>query len=100
MLPRAFVSGIRDNHTRGTIGDFLKQQTQAGSRLSVVSAYFTIYAFDALKHHLEGIEGMDFLFGEPRFLNAIDPDRTDKKAFIIEDEGLRLANRLEKKGLV
>jgi len=96
-LPRALVSGIRDNHTRGTIGDFLKQQTTAGSKLSVVSAYFTIYAFDALKDHLTSIEKMDFLFGEPRFLRALDPDRSEKKAFIIEDEGLLLANRLEQK---
>ncbi len=40
---------------------------------------------------------MDFLFGEPRFLNALDPDRSEKKAFMIQDEGLLLANRLEKK---
>lgn len=97
LLPRALISGIRDNHTRGTIGDFLRQQTTAGSKLSVVSAYFTIYAFDALKDHLTSIEGMDFLFGEPRFLSALDPDRSEKKAFIIEDEGLLLANRLEQK---
>ena len=96
-LPRALTSGIRDNHTRGTSGDFLKQKTRPNSKLSVVSAYFTIYAFDALKENLSSIQGMDFLFGEPRFLRAIDPDRTIKKAFIIEDDGLRLANRLEQK---
>jgi superfamily II DNA or RNA helicase len=97
ILPRGFVSGIRDNHTRGTIGDFLKEKIVAGSKLSFVSAFFTIYAFDALKDHLLNIERMDFLFGEPRFVSALDPERTEKKAFIIEDEGLRLENRLEQK---
>lgn len=40
---------------------------------------------------------MNFLFGEPRFLKAIDPNRTDRKAFMIEAEGLKLSNRLEQK---
>jgi len=36
-------SGIRDNHRRGVVADFLKAKIHSGSRLSVVSAYFTIY---------------------------------------------------------
>ena len=35
-------SGIRDNHRRGLVADFLKTKIKGGSRLSVVSAYFTI----------------------------------------------------------
>ena len=38
-------SGIRDNYKRGTVGNFLKEKIQSGSSLSIVSAYFTIYAF-------------------------------------------------------
>lgn len=90
-------SGIRDNYTRGSVGEFLRAKIANGSRLSVVSAFFTIYAFDALKHQLRGIEHLRFLFGEPRFINSLDPDKTDKKAFKIEDDGLQLANRLEQK---
>jgi phosphatidylserine/phosphatidylglycerophosphate/cardiolipin synthase-like enzyme len=91
------TSGIRDNHHRGTVGDFLKAKIKDGSALSIVSAYFTIYAFEALKERLSGVESMRFLFGEPRFLKSLDPDKTDKKAFKIEDEGLQLQNRLEQK---
>ena len=90
-------SGIRDNHKRGVVADFLKAKVQIGSRLSVVSAYFTIYAYDALREHLDQIDHLDFLFGEPRFISSLDPDKTDKKTFKIEDEGLQLANRLEQK---
>ena len=90
-------SGIRDNHSRGSVGDFLKANISDGSRLSVVSAFFTIYAYDALKEQLDGIEHMDFLFGEPRFLRALDPDKTEKKAFIIDSSGLKLVNTLEQK---
>ena len=91
-------SGIRDNREpRGSVGDFLKEKLQEGSKLSIVSAYFTIYAFEALKQQLVEIDELKFLFGEPRFVSALDPDRTDKKSFKIEDEGLQLQNRLEQK---
>jgi len=90
-------SGIRDNHYRGVVADFLKAKIQPGSKLSVVSAYFTIYAYAALRENLDQIEHLDFLFGEPRFISSLDPDKTDKKSFKIEDEGLQLANRLEQK---
>jgi len=90
-------SGLRDNHTRGTVADFLKGKIQDGSRLSVVSAYFTIYAYDALKGSLDSIEHLDFLFGEPSFVNRLDPSKTEKKAFIIDADGLELANKLQQK---
>jgi len=68
IQPTTANSGIRDNYRRGTVGDFLKDKIQAGSSLSIVSAYFTIYAFEALKTQLNGIASLRFLFGEPRFL--------------------------------
>ena len=90
-------SGIRDNHLRGSVGDFLKEKIRGGSALAMVSAYFTIYAFEALKEQLLSIDNLRFLFGEPRFVKSLDPDKTDKKAFKIEDDGLRLVNRLQQK---
>ncbi|WP_229637857.1 helicase-related protein [Pseudomonas aeruginosa] len=79
------------------MSDFLAEKMTAGSQLSVVSAYFTIYAYDALSKQLDQIDHLNFLFGEPRFIASLDPDKTDKKAFKIEDEGLELANRLQQK---
>jgi len=90
-------SGIRDNHRRGNVADFLKAKVQTGSRLSVVSAYFTIYAYEALKDKLDHIEHLDFLFGEPRFISSLDPEKTEKKAFKLEDNELQLANVLQQK---
>ena len=90
-------SGIRDNRERGNVADFLKEKTASNSRLSIVSAYFTIYAYAALSEQLEGIESLKFLFGEPRFIQTLDPEKTDKKSFKIEDDGLALANRLQQK---
>ncbi len=89
--------GIRDNHTHGKVADFIKDKIAAGSDLSVVSAYFTIYAYEALSTELDKVERLRFLFGEPRFIASLDPEKTDKKSFKIEDEGLELANRLQQK---
>ena len=49
-------SGIRDNYLRGAVGDFLLERIRDGSDLSVVSAYFTIYAFGALQKRLVEID--------------------------------------------
>jgi hypothetical protein len=92
-------SAIKDNRNRGKVGEFLKQHLKDGSRLSFVSAYFTIYAYQKLQNHLHQIDHLDFLFGEPRFVKSLGPDRTDKKAFNIEDEKLALGNRLQQKCL-
>lgn len=88
---------IRDNYSRGTVGDFLKDKIQEGSKLSIVSAYFTIYAFEALKDQLQNIESLDFLFGEPSFI--LDPHKNEKKAFLIDRNGLKLQKQLQQKRL-
>jgi phosphatidylserine/phosphatidylglycerophosphate/cardiolipin synthase-like enzyme len=97
LVPIVLDSGLRDNYTRGTVADFLKEKIQDGSRLSVVSAYFTIYAYDALRDYLDRIDHLDFLFGEPSFVNRLDPSKTEKKAFLIGDGKLQLANGLQQK---
>ncbi|MDM8548594.1 helicase-related protein [Desulfobacterales bacterium HSG2] len=94
-------SSIKDNHKRGSVGKFLKQQIDEGSRLSVVSAYFTIYAYQHLKDKLNNIESLNFLFGEPAFIRSLDPSKTDRKEFEIEDDQLviPLHSRLRQKSV-
>lgn len=93
-------SGLRDNHSRGTVAEFLTEKIQDGAKLSVVSAYFTVCAYAALRGVLDRIEHLDFLFGEPSFINRLDPDRTEKKAFLIDGSGLRLGNQLRQRRVV
>ncbi len=97
MATFAIKSGIRDNYSRGAVADFLRTQIKEGSQLSIVSAFFTIYAYEALKKTLNSIDSMQFLFGEPSFLRSIDPDKTETKSFVIEPDGIRLASALEQK---
>jgi hypothetical protein len=63
-------SRLLDNHNRGSVGRFLQERIRPNSTLSVVSAYFTIYGYHALKNQLEGITEMRFLFGEPNFTSS------------------------------
>jgi SNF2 family DNA or RNA helicase len=90
-------SGLRDNYSRGNVADFLRSKIREGSQLSIVSAYFTIYAYDALRTCLNQIDHLDFLFGEPSFVSRLDPNKTQKKSFIIDADGLELANKLQQK---
>ena len=90
-------SGIRDNLLRETVHDFLQQEIQNGSALSIVSAYFTIYAYEKMQHALNEIEELRFLFGDPDFVKRMDPNNSDKKAFDITDTGLALNQQLRQK---
>ncbi len=90
-------SGIRDNRNRGSVGKFLLDNINVNSILSFVSAYFTIYAYDSLKRELDCINNLRFLFGEPKFLKTLDPQKSDKKYFKIDENGIKLENVLEQK---
>lgn len=66
MVTSQLHYGIKDNHNRGRVVDFLADKISQSSRLSVVSAYFTIYAYEALSQQLDGIEGADLRAGNRR----------------------------------
>ena len=87
-------SGIRDNHHRGTVADFLRQHIHNNAHVSIVSAYFTIYAYYALKEQFDTIEHLDFLFGEPSFISKLDPSTRESKTFTLTDNELMLQNVL------
>ena len=71
---------IFDNVTAIVRDDLAKTITK-GSRLSMAAACFSIYAFDALKKQLEGIEEMRFLFTSPTFLK--EKEAKAKREFYI-----------------
>lgn len=93
------VHAIIDNQSR-RVGDFLRDQITPGARLSVVSAYFTIYAYHDLRAELESIQRMRFLYGEPRGVGAVDPGGDAEKAFrLTADGGIELKQVLAQKPL-
>src|SRR5260221_9309175 len=88
-------SSLRDNFSRGNIGAYLKEKIKPGSELSVVSAFFTIYAYHSLRDSLGVIKNLRFLYGDPSFTKSLDPSKASMKAFRIEDENIELVNTLE-----
>lgn len=68
-----------DNKTQGKLVDKLKENIKAGTKLSIISAYFTIYAYENLKKELNKIEKLRLLFSEPTFVtNKKDINREFK----------------------
>ena len=61
------IIGILDNHKHGKASDFLSARIKAGCDLRIVSAYFSIYAYYALRDELNSIGHLKFLFGEPHY---------------------------------
>ncbi len=92
-------SAIVDNRER-TVGDFLRTQLAADDMLSVVSAYFTIYAYDDLRTKLEGLRRLRFLYGQPGGAAAVDPAEDEDKAYRLTRDGtLELRHALTQKPL-
>ena len=69
-----------DNKGNGKVCDELVANIQSGSRLSIISAYFTIYAFNELRKELGKIKSMKFIFTEPTFVK--DDNEITRQYFI------------------
>ena len=96
---RAGTGAIVDNRDR-CVGDFLSDNIKAGSNLSVVSAYFTIYAYEALRDVLDKAGRVRFLYGEPTAVGTPDPGGNEGKSFRVnEDGGIILQKVLAQKPL-
>ena len=85
---------IRDNRPTGPygkVGDYLLEHLGPETDVSIVSAYFSIYAHEKLAAELAGIRRLRFLFGEPNFvLNPNLPHR----AFSLTDDAVGLRDKL------
>ena len=97
------ISSIRDNAKRGTVYDFLKKVIQENfdkyndkSKLKIVSAYFTIYAFYALREELKNkVSEVKFILGEPSSVENLGLKNKRFKIFKIQDEYITLDNILQ-----
>ena len=92
-------TNIRDNRDRGNAGGFLAEHLKPGSELSIVSAYFTIHAYDKLRDRLDAIDNLRFLFGDPQFISSLDREERPPGEYELTDQGLQLGNQLQQKAL-
>lgn len=68
ITPETRPPKMIDNKGNGRVVDELKNNLKKGSKLSIISAYFTIYAYAELKKELSRVDNMKFLFTEPTFI--------------------------------
>lgn len=61
-----------NNKEYGKVGDELKEQIKNNSKLSIISSYFTIYAYKELSKELKNIKNLRFLFTYPTFIKKED----------------------------
>ena len=93
------ASAIVDNQER-RVGEVLREEIAPASALSFVSAYFTIYAFGALRETLEAAGQTRFLYGDPQGVGSVDPVEGEAKAFgLADDGGIELKHTLAQKPL-
>ena len=50
------------NNITARVVDDLRSSIQAGSKISIAAASFSIYAYEALKNELESIDELRFIF--------------------------------------
>ena len=71
--------GILDNKTQGKVIDKLKEDLKSGTKVSIISAYFTIFAYQELRKELNKIDSLRLLFSMPTFVeNKKDINREFK----------------------
>lgn len=73
------------NNSSKTLGDDLKNEIKAGSKLRIAATCFSIYAYAALKEELEQIDELKFLFTTPVDITEKISDnvKKEKKEFFI-----------------
>ena len=81
---------ILDNRVPQTrVGTYLREQLSGDAEtLRIVSAYFTVYAYQALRDRLENIEKIRFLYGDPDSVSEIDPGEKEGKGYDLTERGL------------
>lgn len=79
---------VLDNKKHRVV-DELREELNKGSKLSVISAYFTIYAYAELKKELNKIDKMRFIFTEPTFVKK---DKELIRAYYIEHNNEKMVS--------
>ncbi len=97
---------IIDNRQNGRVIDELHNDIHDNARLSVISAYFTIYAYEALRKELAKIKEMRFILTTPSYIknkndlqrefyiSHKDEDKDSTQAIFGNEFELKLRNKM------
>lgn len=89
---------ILDNRTRKLV-DYLRQHLPATHVFRIVSAYFSVYGYEALQEILNQVDAVRFLFGDPASVGELDPGKKESQAFTLTENGLSPNRVLQQKHL-
>ena len=89
---------ILDNRLN-TVVDYLRGHLPTAEIFRLVSAYFTIYGYEALQNELHGIKDVRFLFGDPASVGEVDPSEKTQKSFDLIEGQLSPNHALQQKYL-
>jgi len=78
---------IIDNINK-TVKEDLELTISKGDKLAIASAYFSIYAYEALRKQLDSIDEMRFIFTAPTFLNEKIP--REKREYLYENNSSKM----------
>ena len=92
------IKHILDNSVpQRTLGGWLHDSIQQDDDLRIVSAYFTIYGYAALRERLEAAASTRFLFGDPSCVGNVDPAPEQEKTFLLTEGGVQAGAQLTQK---
>ena len=74
------------NEGVNALGDKLRSSLSSGDRLSIISSYFTVFAFGELKDELLQVDELRFLFDEPTFVEQM-AELKEPKEFMLSKRG-------------
>ena len=80
MLPPKMI----DNKKNGTVAEELQVHLTSSSKLSVMTAYFTIFAFSSLKRELMKVDRIRLLFTDPIFIKG---EQEQTREYYLERNG-------------
>ena len=88
---------ILDNKTNFVFKE-LEENIKKGSKLSIISAYFSMYAYDSLKKPLDKIDSLRFIYTKPTFLKDNTKESRqyyiDNNSIFGNDYEIKLKNEL------
>lgn len=68
-----------DNIGPNRLGDALAASIDEDAKLSIISSYFTIFAYGELKEELAKVDDLRFVFSEPTFVKQMQEDKQPRE---------------------
>lgn len=73
---------ILSNRGSQRLGDALRKSIDRGSKLSIISSFFTVFAYGELKEELSKVDQVRFIFDQPTFAKTMEQAKDPREFFV------------------